>query len=40
MFIVAEENPQPPAHNDSPVTKNSFKLTQFQARGLSSSKSS
>ena len=40
MFIVPEENPQPPALNDSPVTKNSFKLTQFQARGLSSSKSS
>ena len=40
MFIVAGENPQPPALNDSPVTKNSFKLTQFQTKGLPSSKSS
>ena len=40
MFIVARENPQPPALNDIPVAKNSLKFTQFQTKGLSSSKSS
>ena len=41
MFIVAGEKTQHPALNDSPVTKNSLKLTQFHTKGLpSSSKSS
>ena len=40
MFIVAGENPQPTALNDSPVTKNSLKFTQFQAKGLPSPQSS
>ena len=42
MFIVALENPQPPALNDSPVCYYKFflKLMQFQIKGLPSSKSS